>query len=507
MISPWRSIRAMCDAGRPQSVLRLAVFVALVSAAMQFWLVARAGTDIPILDQWDTEGRRMLPAFMEGRLKISDFFVPHNEHRIVFTHALNMGLFWLNGAWDPFNQLMVGVGLRSLCVALIVILYCRSVTGLSRFAMAGVIVVAFIPVLDWHNVLWGFQSHVWFALGFSSVAILCVSEDRTILWVVIGWACVLAAMLSMGAGYLVPVAILGHVIFRTIVERRLTVGTAQFFYAAVCLLLAVLLYTRVQELAGLHPATFFDFLISFLRIMAWPHSDVGAAALVMNAPMALLFFTRIQGRRPPCTGEKSIVMLWLWGASMAAASAWSRGGGAEFQAGLPSRYVDFIVLIPLANFWVLLAGMRFVMGKTKKRTRMAVIVWVIFASIGWGGVTLPLVRGIILPRIRDREAPVRLAVSYQYTRDRNIFIGQPKFYVPHSDLNNVDLVLNDTRLAGRLPPSFQPDKELGWLSALTRFGQQYSGCISLGLFLAALGVLILGKQSDSPKNTTCGAVR
>ncbi|MBK9990391.1 MAG: hypothetical protein IPP19_06580 [Verrucomicrobia bacterium] len=481
------------------SLLRVAIFVALVSAAMQFWLVAHAGTDIPILDQWDTEGKRLLPSFLEGHLRVRDLFIPHNEHRIVFTHLLDIGLFYLNGSWDPFSQLMVGVGLRSLCVLLITVLLCRGVTGWLRFSMAGAIIIAFIPVLDWHNVLWGFQSHVWFVLGYSVAAILCLEEGRPTIMMVSGCCCLLAAMMSMGAGYLLPVAILVHTIYQNIAERRFWLRGSRLISALVCFLLALVLHTRVPELEGLRPSTFLDLVGSFLRVMAWPHSDIEVASLVMNAPMALLLGTRIWRHRPAFRGEESVTVLWLWGLFMAAASAWSRGGGAEFQAGLPSRYVDFIVLILLANCWSLFVGVQSVLGKAAMRARLAMVVWLLFAGIGWIGLVLTLMRGIIIPRIRDREAPVRLAVSYQYTRDPVVFIGQPKFYVPHPNFQTVDSVLNDPRLAGRLPPSFQPSEELGWISAIARAGQRYSGITALGLLLLAVGALLLGKRSDLAK--------
>ena len=36
---------------------------------------------------------------------------------------------------------------------------------------------------------------------------------------------------------------------------------------------------------------------------------------------------------------------------MAAAMAWSRGASGEFAGAVPSRYADFLVLLPLANAW------------------------------------------------------------------------------------------------------------------------------------------------------------
>ncbi|MDQ5977052.1 MAG: hypothetical protein QG602_24, partial [Verrucomicrobiota bacterium] len=147
-----------------------------------------------------------------------------------------------------------------------------------------------------------------------------------------------------------------------------------------------------------------------------------------------------------------------WGFLIATGAAWSRGGGGEFDAGVPSRYAEFMVLLPLANLGCVFALVRTV------RQRWLAAAWVGFLLVGWAGLSAEVMRGIILPRARDREAPVRLVREFQRTGDAAVFAGQPRLLVPHPHPESVRAVLTDPRMKGALPPSLQPEQPMGPLS-------------------------------------------
>ena len=42
-----------------------------------------------------------------------DLFTPHNEHRILFTRLLDLGVIWLNGGWSPLLQMTVNAFLHA----------------------------------------------------------------------------------------------------------------------------------------------------------------------------------------------------------------------------------------------------------------------------------------------------------------------------------------------------------------------------------------------------------
>jgi hypothetical protein len=207
------------------------------------------------------------------------------------------------------------------------------------------------------------------------------------------------------------------------------------------------------------------------RVLAWPHVDQPLAALALNLPLLLLVVTRVMRRRAAAAGEDFVLLLGGWAMANGVAAAWARGGGAELAAGVPSRYVDFLVLLPLANAWAVFALVRNLGARERWRVAGRAVAggWAVFLFVGWLGLSAQVMRGIILPRVRDRDAPVRLAVKFQATGDAAVFAGQPRLLVPHPDLDAVCAVLSDPRMAGRLPPSLQPDKPMGPLSRAVRW--------------------------------------
>lgn len=445
--------------------------VFLLVGGAQLWLVARAGTDIPFQDQWGAEGRLLYPAWIDGTLRASDLFRAHNEHRIVWTHLLNLTLFALNGQWDPLAQLVVGAGLRAAVAAGLVWTIAREAGAVGRGAVVAGVTLAFLPHLAWHNALWGFQSQVYFVLLFSIAALaLLGGAEATRGARVVGVLAGGAALLAMGAGAFVAVALLGLAGLRAVERRGIEAAWWCGVWPAAALLAAAFaLRTDAPEHAALHAATAGDFFNALGRSLAWPHSGQPLAAVVLNLPLAWVVAARLARRRSVVPGEDFVLLLGGWAAIGAVAGAWARGGGGEFVAGVPSRYADFLVLLPLANTWCAVALVREAAGQAQHRWRGAAVAWGAFLLVGWAGLSAETLRGVILPRARDREAPVRLTRTYQQTGDATVFAGQPRLLVPDLNPRAVRAVLDDRRMRGALPPSLQPEQPMGPLSRAARW--------------------------------------
>src|SRR5580693_913725 len=78
-----------------------ALFVIVLGAKL--WVVQLYGSPLPLWDQW-YEARSFFVPFVEGHLTVADFFAPANEHRILFTRLLDLGVICLNGRWEPLLQ-------------------------------------------------------------------------------------------------------------------------------------------------------------------------------------------------------------------------------------------------------------------------------------------------------------------------------------------------------------------------------------------------------------------
>ncbi len=447
-----------------------AVFAFVLMA--QLVLVAVAGTDIPFHDQWDIEGRWLYPGWLDGNLSAAGLVQPFNEHRILWTHLLNLGLFAANGQWDPLVQCVAIAPLRAACAAGIAWAFGGALTRAARWTVAGVVMVVFLPHLAWHTVLWGIQSHTYFALGFSIMALALLGTGApTAGRILAGLAAGGAALLAMGPGALVPVALIGLALVRA-AERRSFDGAAGRSVAAAGLLLVVALALRVDVsgAAEWRPAGIGEFLRAAGRTLAWPHVGSPIAALALNVPLLLVVVLRVTRRRQAVAGEDFVVLAGGWSVAVALATAWMRGGGAELGWGVPSRYVDFLVPLPLANAWCALVLARGAAGAWRPRAPWLAGAWAVFLAVGWVGLSAEVMRRLVLPRARDREAPVRLAQAYQQSGNVAVFAGQPRLLVPHPHPEiSVRAVLDDPRLKGKLPPSLQPERRPGPLSRGVRW--------------------------------------
>jgi hypothetical protein len=423
------------------------VFAAVLGA--QLALVAACGTDIPFQDQWDAEGR-LYAAWREGTLALADLLRPWNEHRILWTHLLNLGLFAANGQWDPLVQLAAIAVLRAAGAAGLAWAVAKNMPAGGRIAVAALVAVAFLPHLAWHHALWDFESQIGFALGFSLLALgLLGGEIPSPARIAGGLAAGIAGLLAMGPAALVPVALLGLALLRAIERRRIV--PAELWPAGVLLVLALALRAEVPAHAVLRAQDAGEFFAAAGRVLGWPHAQTPLAALAVNLPLLLLLGLRLARRRVAKRGEDFVVLIAGWSVALALATAWARGGGAEFAGGVPSRYVDFVVLLPLANVWAAVALARETPAPRRPRSVLIAGAWGAFLFAGWIGLTAEVWRGLVLPRARDREAPVRLMRAYQASRDEAVFAGQPRLLVPHPNLAAVRTVLDDPRMKGVLP--------------------------------------------------------
>ena len=448
--------------------LSLGVFAFVLG--LQLFLVARVGTDIPYQDQWDVEGRNLYPAWRDGTWHAADLLRAHNEHRILWTRLLDLALFSANGQWDPLVQLAANAVLRAAGAALLAWLLARGLGRTGQWLVGAGVILVFLPHVAWLNALWGFQSSVYFVMLFSLAALALLGErERSPRRLAAGLAAGMAALLAMGAGAFVPVTLLGLAGLRAVERRSFgATGWREAWPALGLLGVAVLMRTQVPAHAALHATTAGQFFNALGRALAWPHTAMPWAALVLNLPRLLAVGGRMAGRRRAAVGEDFVLLAGGWALVAAGAMAWTRGGGNEFDAGVTVRYVDFLLLLPIANVWCAVRLMREASDVRQPLARMLAGAWGIFLLIGWLGVSAQIMRGFILPRMHDRDLPVRLAVAYQQTGDAAVFVGQPEFFRPHPNLESVRVVLDDPRMRGVLPPSFQPGQPMGPLSRAVR---------------------------------------
>ncbi len=331
------------------ALLLLALFLLVTGARL--WLVQNYSTSLPYADQWDGEAAAVLKPWAEGNLPPRNFLLPHNEHRIVLTRALLLGLFAGNGQWDPQLEMAVNAALCGAFAALMSGALIRVFGARWRWLAVAAVAVYATPPFGWENTLGGFQSQNYFLVIFSLAAVwgLALYKTGSFPWW-LGLAGVALACLSMGSGFLAAAAVLALLAARMVRERRLP-AWREGLTAVVCVgVVAAGWLTRVEVPAHavLRATSPGAFVSAFCRFAAWPWYGGEWWVLPMVAPLLLLAARYF--RTPHPDGQKRRVELLLavgvWAILQTAALAYSRDGHGAPPA---CRYMDLLAVLPLTN--------------------------------------------------------------------------------------------------------------------------------------------------------------
>jgi hypothetical protein len=118
-------------------------------------LIFRDGVDLPYLDQWNGTAP-LFEKMAAGTLGFADFFVQHNEHRILFPRLIFFGLGRLTH-WNVRAELFVIWFLALICLFNIWEITRRSRRKDSSWWLLFLSSVLLFSPLNYANFLWGFQ--------------------------------------------------------------------------------------------------------------------------------------------------------------------------------------------------------------------------------------------------------------------------------------------------------------------------------------------------------------
>ncbi len=322
----------------------LAAFCLVILGA-KLWTIQIWATNIPYWDQWD-EARLLFKPWLEGTLTWHDFFIPHNEHRIVFTRLLDLLEVKLNGQWDPMFQMAVNalIDIAYGCGLVVVVWH------LNGRKYAGPICVLLLPFFTLpfaaENTIHGFQSQMYLLNIFSVAGMLGLGFGKPggVTWFC-GLAVAILAIFTMASGFLAAVALGGLIILRSCKQHSLTQGqVATLFCGLVVTVLGMAMKVSVEEDKKFQVNSIPDFCRAFLENLAWPFSSHPVMAILMCLPLAIVLARYFQPNFKNQRAAEFALMFGLWGFLQAAALAFGRG-----NLGMSSRYFDTLSTIPLAD--------------------------------------------------------------------------------------------------------------------------------------------------------------
>lgn len=448
---------------RPQ-VLRAAQLVGvffLVFGA-RLWLIEQYASDVPFWDQWDAEGYFILKPWVEGHLTLQPLFAAHNEHRIVLTRLLTIGLFALNRQWDPLVEMTVNAGLCSLLAVLIAAVLLRSLPRHQSWPALVLLIVLFVLPFSWENTLSGFQSQFYFLVLFSFIAIWGIGLHSWRSWP--WWMGVLAlvlACLSMASGFFAAIAIIAIIVLRWVKEGEPPDKSSLLSCLVAFVAIVVGWMTRavVPGHAGLMAENFTAWIAALGRSLAWPHCSKPAWAFAMQLPIVALSLKYLIKKKNSRQGGRDMVLLLLgiglWCLGQAAAVAYARGSQGQPPA---SRYMDVLAIGALVNFAAAL-----VVTASAWPTRLRIPcclgsgAWL--GLLAWGLITLTQLNfSFHLPdRCAHLVAGTRYVSGYVRTGDARTYLEKkPYLDLSHPDPVRLRTILDDATIRLILPAGVRP---------------------------------------------------
>lgn len=441
----------------------LALF--LVVVGIRLWMISLYSSSLPIRDQWDYEGATIFKPWLDGTLHISDFFRPHNEHRLVLTRGLALILLWANGQWDSRLETVVTTLICGFFAVAMVVAFLKIFEAKWR-------ILIILAVTLWLTLPYG-QENAFLALGmpyyflvfFSLIAIWGIGfhQVHSSAWWV-GAVSLLLACFDMAAGVFAAMALLGLLTLRLIKKR----ARWQESVLLILLLLAVIggsIYFRtvVPHHEQLKAASLGNWFHVLARSLAWPFCDAPVLCVLMYLPAGLVAAWHLRARGDGTSANawrqaEAIIVVSAWVAMQAAAIAYTRGGSTIL---LPvSRYMEILAFGAIAN---LLATVFLVeqMQRGSPQRRLGAVLSVIWAAAVGGGAAILSYRE--LPPI----TPERILLPYEQsvrgyvaTGDRSYLAGEPQPPIPYPDPSRLALLLDDAGIRSILPPAVRAPVKL-----------------------------------------------
>lgn len=369
-------------------VLGLSLFFLVLGSKL--WTLKLYGSDVPCWDQWDADVLHVFVPFFNHQLTLHDFFRQHNEHRVVFTKLLNLGLLMVSGQWDPRVQCVVNACLHSsLAVAFFFFARRLLTTRWHAVLFLATAVMFGLPIAR-QNILGGFHSAQYLLLWFSLIAMTALSLARPwSLWWWVGTLFAIAANFTLGSGFFASVSfasiLMARVIFRQIPWKT---SLPTFGACGIAVLVGVLSYAPISGNDWMKAHSFREFYLTLAHCLQWPNSGVPWrtqndlipwVALVVYMPFIIFAgFSLRRGVR--YNEENAAIALGFWVIFQSAATAYARSIGGSWPA---SRYLDTLAIGVLLNALLLgVLSSRIVQPRLRRTLIGLGVVWLLLVGQG-----------------------------------------------------------------------------------------------------------------------------
>lgn len=427
----------------------LAVFL-LVAASRLMWLSLFA-SDLPYWDQWDAEGWALYRPYLLGTLGWTDLAAAHNEHRIFWPRVTLLALFAANGnEWNNLVAATVSSLFFAAIVAVLAASAARTLPCRERFALGLLFLVAALLPIGWENLLSGFQIAFFWMMGFTvaTLALACSARSMTGIVALLLVSC--AGLLTLASAVITPVAAAFVVSIRLWQgDLRMRTGLLALVALGIAVAVGYGLLSGFAAHDGLKAQGPVEFVRALMAVLAWPFPDWRIAGWLLWSP-SLLWLPSLIRREPVPRHVLLALALVLWVLMQCVAIAASRGHGLAI---VPNRYVDLLMLAPLANAYLMLAWLarRRLTGRVVAwRYAAAVVLVLAISGLGTAGFNAIGDLGEHQALTGRQTANVK---AYLASGDFSTLANKPFRHIPYPDASRLAMFLGDAHIREMLPTS------------------------------------------------------
>lgn len=477
------------DSFKHFSLCLVALFLVVLGAKL--WVVQLYGSPLPLWDQW-YEAESFFRPWLEGHLTWQTLFAGGNEHRILFTRLLDLGVIELNGRWEPMVQMTINVFLHAAFACGLA--GCLWSFGGQKNGWLICFLLAPFFALPYaaENTIWAINSQLYFLAIFSlaTLAGLGFGPPGSPRWW-LGLAAAVMGLFTMASGLLAPAAVVGLMVLRAIKNRRLE--KHHWITLGACLVvigLGAALSVQMPEDRPLRAHSVLEFTSALVRNLTWPFFNMPEMACLLALPLAVLLALYFRPGFPESRAAEFLLSFGLWGGLQSAALAYGR---ANYGDVIPaSRYMDVLNVFVIAGLFATVLLRQSVMG-SRWLNRTGMLLPLVFAGVIFFGlcrISQIVVNDFLVPtRMMNLVAEERVTTLWT-TGGTNAFF-QPPTVRPSPEVALG--ILRDPKLQTILPAVCLPPAPLpitGRFAAVAQWLLRNSTiCLycGLGLFVALIG--------------------
>ncbi len=430
---------------------------ALIFLGSKLWLIANFGSPTPYWDQWDAEAALLYNPYLTDHVPLSTFFSPHNEHRILITRLLALGLLEFSGQWDTILQMCVNATLYTVFLIVSFYLLRDLVNRNSSIILAIFSTFILIFPFGWENTLAGFQSQFYFLLLFSTLALALssVAVVNTKRWWS-GVALCIVSFFSMASGALTLLVAATIAAFQFMLGLRR--GIREFAGIAIQIVLALIMVSAVPTLEYLKPLranSVLQYFNALKQSASWPLPVHLLTPFFLFAPLILLFVRIIRQPRTISSPTWLCLALGSWILAQHVSLAYGRAVGID-----SSRYLDLKTMGLIVNFAALLALLD--VGWNRDRTyktflTLLAALWLGSVSVSMGMTAVKRLPVEINSKGENGRVETRNVGAYLKTGDISVLKVKEQLDIPYPDPDRLASLLSLPAIRGLLPPELIDD--------------------------------------------------